>query len=109
MIDLKRSKKERTDEAKGMAIGFSVYPYWSDFTLDKEDVAKIPALKNADAGDEVTLIAKCSISRVEIVDEEDGKKVKNQRRVTIQMKQIDVRDNSEEELDEVFAAEADKE
>ena len=106
LVDLKRTKKERKDEDKGMptAIDSDPYPWGLELTLEKDQLAKLPELKGMDAGEDMTMVAKVRIKRVESVDADspDG----NRESVTLQVRKIGFPD--EKSLNDVFSEEAAK-
>ena len=83
----KRTKKEM--EAEMPSVGMDEgprYPYGTSLSFEKDEIAKIDALKNVPAGAEVVIYAKGKVTEVRVTDKE--KTSQKRHRVEIQVTDI---------------------
>jgi len=103
MVSLKLAKKKPDDSKMPETIEPSdseTYPYGSTLRFESEQIAKIPALQEVNAGDIVTIHAVAKIREVRSVDKE-GPDDKRQS-IEIQVQKIEVMRESGEEYSAGF-------
>jgi len=98
MIDLKVPKKSKKELATEMSVGYpddgDTYPYGCKLRFETEQIEKISALKEVNAGDKVRLVAVGTVTSIDIHDRADDKK--SRRNVEVQIEKIDIADPKSE-------------
>jgi len=97
LTSLKLPKKKRMDsEITPAAPDDSpkdLYPYGSTLRFEEDQVKNLPSLHGVESGDELTIYAKCKVTRTEQTDTEAGKR----REVSVQITDISFEDHDGDE------------
>jgi hypothetical protein len=91
MVDLKRSKKERSKEMAPASSDPNRYPYGTRISLDHDEMEKLGMNKAPRVGDEVHVMAKGHVESASEHDHGDGPR----RHVSIQLKHMGVKHKSQ--------------
>ena len=99
LVDMKQPKKTKKEMNDTMAMPMEYgsedkYPYGLQIRLEKEQIDKIPGLKNMKSGDKVMLYGSGCITMNRIEEKQNGK---DSHIVEIQIKKIDVSGNKPKE------------
>lgn len=96
LVDMKRPKKTKKEMEKEMTVGYmedEKYPYGLCLRFDKNEVAKIPALKTINADTPVMLEARGFVKNVSVVD--DATEGRSRHNVEIQIQKIGISSNKD--------------
>lgn len=94
LVDMKRPKPKPQDEKPAMADpGSERYPWGLGLTFDEEDLAKLPGLQKANAGDQVVLQISGKVTEVSISDEPGNRR---RHSVRIQGQKVAVMNKSDD-------------
>ena len=93
LVDMKQPKPKKMDDSPTVGYpsdSYDKYPYGLQIRLEKEQIDKIPGLKNMKVGDKVMVHGAGKVTQVRMEERQEGK---DSHTVEIQIEKVDVTGN----------------
>ena len=106
LVDMKIPKKSKKEREKVMTVGYDEgdkYPYGLQLRFNKDQIDKLPGMKDCKTGDTVNVVGSGKVTEVSMSESSSGR---DRHNITIQIEKIDV--GKKKALSEMSMAEYNK-